>query len=115
CSYLLTFQANLQLIFIPHSGVQGQWLFIISVIISWVYNIWLSHEKADIEEAIFKEVLGEPRLHKVMFPNHTSAVAFLLLVSSNDPRDRKIWHQVLDKYLPWGPPVWEIWRDTITE
>lgn len=103
------------MICVPRSGVWGQSLFVASIVVSWVYNIWLSREKADVEEAIFKEVLGEPRLHKFMFPNRTSAVAFLLLVSSNGPRDRKLWHQVLDKYLPRGPPVWEIWRDTITE
>lgn len=93
----------------------GQLMFVVSIVVSWLYNIWLSREKADVEEAIFKEVLGDPCLHKFIFPNRTSAVAFLLLVSSNDPRNRKIWYEILDKYLPRGPPVWEIWRDTITE
>lgn len=53
CSYLLTFQTNLQLIFVPRSGATGQSMFVVS----WLYNIWLSREKADVEEAILKRFL----------------------------------------------------------
>ncbi|KAI6030115.1 hypothetical protein EDC04DRAFT_110946 [Pisolithus marmoratus] len=105
-----------QLILIPRSDFSGQLVFVISIAISWAYNLWLSfHDEARVEEAIFKEILGTPRLRKFAFRNHTSAVAFILLILKGDPVFLVVWKKILDIYLPWGPRVWEIWREVIIE
>ncbi|KAI6118283.1 hypothetical protein F5141DRAFT_1097548 [Pisolithus sp. B1] len=44
-AFLLIFQTNLQLIFVPQTDVCGQLMFVISTVVSWAYNTWLSHKK----------------------------------------------------------------------
>lgn len=116
CSILLIIPAIAQLILIPQSDFFGQLMFVVSIAISWAYNLWLSfHDKAKVEETIFKEILGTPRLRKFAFRNRTSAVAFVLLILKDDPVFLVVWKKILDIYLPWGPRVWEIWREVIIE
>ncbi|KAI6002300.1 hypothetical protein F5J12DRAFT_894370 [Pisolithus orientalis] len=84
CSFFLITQAIVQLICVPQSEFFGQLMFVVSVATSWVYNFWFSSvDKAEVEGAIFKDVLGDPCLTKLAFPNRVSAVVFLLLVSND--------------------------------
>ncbi|KAI5992775.1 hypothetical protein EDD15DRAFT_2441953 [Pisolithus albus] len=118
CSILLVVQAIVQLIFIPQSKLFGQLMFVLSLAISWAYNLWLSsRDKGEVKEGIFKQVLGEPSLTKFVFPNRVSAVVFLLLVSNKpeapgNPRKLK---KIMDIFLPSDSEVWGIWKETIAE
>ncbi|KAI6161044.1 hypothetical protein EDD17DRAFT_1591905 [Pisolithus thermaeus] len=118
CSILLIVQAIAQLIFIPQSKLFGQLMFVSSLAVSWIYNLWLSsRDKGEVKEAIFKQVLGEPSLTKFVLPNRVSAVVFLLLVSNN-PRtssNPKKLKKIMDIFLPSDSEVWEIWKDTVAE
>ncbi|KAI5985744.1 hypothetical protein EDD15DRAFT_1621722 [Pisolithus albus] len=116
CSILLIVQAIAQLIFVPQSQLFGQLMFVLSLAVSWIYNIWLSsRDKGDVKDGIFKQVLGEPCLTKFVLPNRVSAVVFLLLVS-NKPRDsgnpRRL-KKIMDLFLPSDSEVWGIWKETI--
>ncbi|KAI6167762.1 hypothetical protein EDD17DRAFT_1534797 [Pisolithus thermaeus] len=118
CSILLIVQAIAQLIFIPQSKLFGQLMFVSSLAVSWIYNLWLSsRDKGEVKEAIFEQVLGNPSLTKFVFPNRASAVVFLLLVSNNsrtssNPKKLK---KIMDFFLPSDSEVWEIWKETIAE
>ncbi|KAI6030099.1 hypothetical protein EDC04DRAFT_2898630 [Pisolithus marmoratus] len=116
CSFLLIFQAIAQLIFVPQSNLFGQLMFVVSIAISGVYNLWSqSVDKAEIREQVFHEVLGSPKLRKYVLPNHSSAVVFLLLSVDNRTPSGNVakWKKIMDDYLPSGALVWEIWKGIV--
>ncbi|KAI6095442.1 hypothetical protein EDD16DRAFT_37178 [Pisolithus croceorrhizus] len=119
CSILLIVQAIAQLILIPQSQLFGQLMFLISLAISWTYNVWLSSvDKREVRKEIFSKVLGEPNLTKFTFPNRVSAVVFLLLALSYDrrsPGNLERLKKIMDTQLPTDADVWEIWKETVVK
>ncbi|KAI5985739.1 hypothetical protein EDD15DRAFT_2373840 [Pisolithus albus] len=119
CSFLLIAQAIAQLICVPQSNLFGQLMFVFSIAISWVYNLWfLSYDKVEVREEIFRSVLGSPKLRKFVFPNRSSAIVSLLLFSSDNeglPGDPKKLKKIMDGFLPSGSLVWEIWKGIVIE
>lgn len=117
CSILLIVQAIAQLILIPQSQLFGQLMFLISLAVSWSYNVWLSSvDKKDVRNEIFSKVLGEPNLTKFTFPNRVSAVVFLLLALNYDcqsPGNLKRLGKIMDTLLPTDAEVWEIWKESV--
>ncbi|KIO05932.1 hypothetical protein M404DRAFT_56943, partial [Pisolithus tinctorius Marx 270] len=119
CSFLLIAQAIAQLICVPQSSLFGQLMFVLSITTSWLYNLWfLSFDKAEIRQEIFRSVLGSPELEKFVFPNRSSAVVSLLLLSgghqnlSGDPEKLK---KIVDALLPSGALVWETWKTIVID
>ncbi|KAI6095438.1 hypothetical protein EDD16DRAFT_1487274 [Pisolithus croceorrhizus] len=119
CSFLLFAQAIAQLICVPQSNLFGQLMFVFSIAISWVYNLWfLSYDKVEVREEIFRSVLGSPKLKKLIFPNRCSAIVSLLLFSGDDKRfsgDPEKLKEIMDGLLPSGALVWEIWKGIVIE
>ncbi|KAI6002299.1 hypothetical protein F5J12DRAFT_948977 [Pisolithus orientalis] len=121
CSILLIVQAIAQLVFISHSKLFGQLIFVISLAFSWAHDLWFSSfDKGEVQEAIFQQVLGKPSLIKFVFPNpnRVSAVVFLLLVANNSPRtsgDPRRSKEIVDIFSPSDSQVWEICEESITE
>ncbi|KAI6110364.1 hypothetical protein EDD17DRAFT_1509525 [Pisolithus thermaeus] len=119
CSILLIVQAIAQLILIPQSQLFGQLMFLVSLAVSWSYNLWLSSvDKEEVRKEIFREVLGEPNLAKFTFLNRVSAVVFLLLALSCDrrsPGNLERLKKIMDALLPNDAEVWEIWKETVVE
>ncbi|KAI6118256.1 hypothetical protein F5141DRAFT_1212157 [Pisolithus sp. B1] len=119
CSFLLIAQAIAQLICVPQSNLFGQLMFVFSIATSWVYNLWfLSYDKVEVREEIFRSVLGSPKLNKFVFPNRSSAIVSLLLFSNDDgglPGDPKKLKKIMDGFLPSGALVWEIWKGIVIE
>lgn len=117
CSILLIVQAIAQLILIPQSQLFGQLMFLVSLAISWVFNVWLSSvDKKEVRNEIFNKVLGEPTLIKFTFCNRVSAVVFLLLALSYDhrsPSNLGRLKKIMDALLPTDAEVWEIWKETV--
>ncbi|KIK25139.1 hypothetical protein PISMIDRAFT_9732 [Pisolithus microcarpus 441] len=117
CSILLIVQAIAQLILIPQSQLFGQLMFLISLAVSWSFNMWLSSvDKEDVRNEIFSKVLGEPSLIKFTFRNRVSAVVFLLLALSYDhrsPGNLGRLKKIMDTLLPTDAEVWEIWKETV--
>ncbi|KAI6002292.1 hypothetical protein F5J12DRAFT_842315 [Pisolithus orientalis] len=119
CSFLLIAQAIAQLICVPQSNLFGQLMFVVSIATSWVYNLWfLSFDKAGIRQEIFRSVLGSPKLEKFVFPNRSSAIVSLLLLSGDNQKlsgDSEKLKKIMDALLPSGALVWETWKKIIIQ
>ncbi|KIK25148.1 hypothetical protein PISMIDRAFT_73341, partial [Pisolithus microcarpus 441] len=117
CSFFLIAQAIAQLICVPQSSLFGQLMFVFSIATSWVYNLWfLSYDKVEVREEIFRDVLGSPKLKKFVFPNRSSAIVSLLLFDNEWlPGDPKKLKKIMDGFLPSGALVWEIWKGIVIE
>ncbi|KAI6030110.1 hypothetical protein EDC04DRAFT_2898640 [Pisolithus marmoratus] len=118
CSTLLIVQAIAQLIFIPQGQLFGKLMFVISLICSGAYNLWLSSvDKGDVEETILESVLGEHKLYKFELPNRCSAVVFMLLVfnDGDEPPDPRVLKRIMNAYLPLDSPVWEKWKEIVID
>jgi len=110
CSILLIIQFLAQLLLIPQGTLFGQLMFIISLGVSWVYNMYLcSLDGEKIQSHILlKEVLREPQLTSHSLGTRTSAVVFALLVLR--PPQLK---EQLDSLLPNDTKVWRRWKEEV--
>ncbi|KAL4073093.1 hypothetical protein V8B97DRAFT_1952180 [Scleroderma yunnanense] len=110
CSVLLMVQFLAQLLLIPQGTLFGQLMFITSIAASWSYSTWLSSlNKEKIQRQILmKEILQEPTLNRYIFPNRTSMVVFILLVSRAEKLER-----LMNDLLPNETKVWEKWKTTV--
>ncbi|KAI6097543.1 hypothetical protein EDD16DRAFT_1482954 [Pisolithus croceorrhizus] len=111
CSVILVIQAIAQLILIPQSSFFGQLMFVVSVAVSWLYNLWLwSLDKEKIQRDLLMEVLHKPPLTRYILGTRTSMVIFVLLVLDMDnPKD------VMDFLLPPDTRAWQIWKRAVME
>ncbi|KAI6152509.1 hypothetical protein BKA82DRAFT_29565 [Pisolithus tinctorius] len=61
CSIILVIQAIAQLILVPQSSLFGQFMFVASVAVSWLYNLWLwSFDKEKVQRYLLMKVFREP-------------------------------------------------------
>ena len=110
CSMLLIIQFIAQLFLIPQASLFGQIMFIASLAVSWVYNLWLSaYDREEIQRHTFEETLNKPSLEKYILPTRTAAVVFsLCALSPEDP------NKLLEAYLPTDTKVWRKWKETVS-
>ncbi|KAI6042775.1 hypothetical protein EDC04DRAFT_2891620 [Pisolithus marmoratus] len=109
CSVILVIQAIAQLILVPQSSPFGQLMFVVSVAVSWLYNLWLwSIDKEKVQRDILMDTLGRPRLPKYILGTRTSMVIFVLLALELDnPED------VMNFLLPPNTTAWRIWKAAV--
>ncbi|KAI6167791.1 hypothetical protein EDD17DRAFT_1751206 [Pisolithus thermaeus] len=119
CSFLLTTQAVAQLILVPQSNLFGQLMFVVSIAISSLYNMFSpSSDEVEIRQEIFRNVLGSRELKKFVFPNRCCAVVSLLLYSVDEkmsPVDLAKLKKIMDHFLPSGALAWEKWKEIVIE
>ena len=111
CSFLFFIQCITQLLLIPQASLFGQIMFLTSLGVSALYNIWISSDKEKIHRKfLFDRVLENPSLTKYTLGTHTTAVVFTLLVlRSQNPTG------LLNELLPNDTKVWRQWKATILE
>lgn len=112
CSTLLMVQFVAQLLLIPQGTLLGQSLFLISLAVSWAYNLWLSAlDKEKLQRAMLMErVLRQPRLKKYLLGTRTSMAVFVtLLLKPEEPR------LLLDHLICNDTPVWNSFKETISQ
>ncbi|KAI6042772.1 hypothetical protein EDC04DRAFT_2563661 [Pisolithus marmoratus] len=109
CSVILVIQAIAQLILVPQSSPFGQLMFVVSVAVSWLYNLWLwSIDKEKVQRDILMDTLGRPRLPRYILGTRTSMVIFVLLALELDnPED------VMNFLLPPNTTAWRIWKAAV--
>jgi hypothetical protein len=109
---LLTTQFLLQLVLIPQGTLFGQLMFVLTFVVSWIYNCYLSSiDKGKIQSRIlFDNVLGRPKLRSYMLGTLITAVVFVLLVlQPSDPA------RLLDELLPNNTETWKIWKRNVLD
>lgn len=82
CSLLLLFQFLAQLLLVPQGTLFGQMMFVLSLAVSWIYNMHLSSVDKEKKQwtALRTQVLGKPSMKKFTFHTRTSIAMFVLLV-----------------------------------
>jgi len=111
CSVLLMFQFIAQLLLVPQGSLFGQLMFVSSLAVSWVYNLWLSclNKEKIQREILIKSVLRRPKLTKFTLGTRTSMAIFVLLVLK--PEEPEL---ILDDLLYNDNQVWSWFKATIT-
>ncbi|KAI6115178.1 hypothetical protein EDD16DRAFT_1072258 [Pisolithus croceorrhizus] len=109
CSVILVLQALAQLVLVPQSSPFEQLMFVVSIAVSWLYNLWSrSIDKEKVERDLLMQALHKPRLTKYILGTRTSMVIFVLLVlDMDDPKD------AIDFLLPPNTKTWQIWKGAI--
>lgn len=112
-SLLLTLQFLAQLVLVPQGKLIGQLMFVISLIISWGYNSYLSSlDKESIQRRLLLEnILRKPKLEKFELGTRTIMVVFVLLVLT--PATGDTLSKLLDEMLPNDTHVWKIWKRVV--
>ncbi|KAL4076419.1 hypothetical protein J3A83DRAFT_2203805 [Scleroderma citrinum] len=109
CSFLLVIQSIAQLALIPQCPLFGQLMFVLSLSVSWLYNLWLwSFDRDKVQRDILMDVLGTPTLRKFVLGTRTSMVVFVLLaLNPSDPKS------IMDDLLPSDTRAWQKWKTTV--
>lgn len=111
-SLLYTLQFLLQLLLVPQATLQGQIMYIASIVISWAYGAYImSLDNGKIQRKVLMEsVLNKPNMRKYALGTRTAMAVFVLLVMKPSNLERH-----LDELLPNDTAVWKIWKATIIE
>jgi len=116
CAILLMLQSVAQLLLVPQGSLFGQLMFVASIVVSWLYNLWLSSlDKEKIQRDMLMHILRHeqqrPSLTKFTLGTRTSMAVFATLASDNKEKAREI----LDYLLPNNTGVWQNWKSTIVD
>ncbi|KAH9949190.1 hypothetical protein B0H21DRAFT_820376 [Amylocystis lapponica] len=121
CALFLTVQFLAQLLLIPQGTLFGQLMFITSLGVSWLYNMYLSSLDGESMQCdiLLKEVLrlGDADVKKYSLGTRTSATVFALLASAPDsPGERTAsdkLHKRMNELLPNDTRVWKTWKEMV--
>ncbi len=111
---LLMAQPLIQLFLIPLGTLFGQLMFIATVIVSWMHNIYLACyvNRDGIQTTILVNLLDleDDYIQKYQLSRWTSTIAFTsLILASVRPIDNPL--AFLDALLPNDMAVWKAWKD----
>ena len=117
-SLLLILEFLAQLFFIPQGTFFGQLMFVISLCVSWAYNLYISSLGADrLQAAVLLRKLGDPPIRKFVLGTRTTMAVFVaLLVFHRVPNPSPTAVQkILCTFLPNDTEVWKMWREKVTQ
>jgi len=115
CGLLLSIQSLLQLLLIPQGTSFGQIMFLSSLVISWIYNLYLSSlfkEKTQ-QELLFQTLDVKPTSLRFELGTRTAAAVFATLVLhppfpvAPTPGQQPPSIKFLEFFLPNETKVWE--------
>ena len=110
-------QFLLQLLVISHGTLDGQLIFLATLGVSWLYNVFLSaidREKAQTRILLDDVLKLNPAtdIRKYRLGNWTEAVAFTSLVLAR-AHPLKTPRALLDGLVPNDTPVWNTWKEAM--
>jgi len=113
CAILLMLQSVAQLLLVPQGSVFGQLMFVASIVVSWLYNLWLSSlDEEKIQRGMLMDILElkqqDRSLTKFTLGTRTGMAVFVVLASN----DREKAREILDSLLP-NSGTWDKWKSTI--
>ncbi|KAG1735408.1 hypothetical protein EDB19DRAFT_1910668 [Suillus lakei] len=119
CGLLLGMQSLLQLLLIPQGTLFGQFMFLASFVISWVYNLYLSSlDKEKIQQRLLFEALEVGPMSKFELGTRTTAAVFATLALRPPPESTSASFKaikLLKCFLPNETAVWSKWREHVGE
>ncbi len=121
-SILLTVQFLVQLVLIPQGTLFGQLMFVTSLAVSWMYNMYLSSlDKEDRQTAMLMKVLRleESDLHRFVLGSRTAMAVFscvaLQAASTHKPINQSCMSKLLHDFIPNDTEVWQRWRKLVAD
>ncbi|PIL23703.1 hypothetical protein GSI_13452 [Ganoderma sinense ZZ0214-1] len=109
CGSLLTLQCIVQLLIIPQGTYLGQFFFIATMIISWLYNSYVARQEAAAwEKLVLEDLLKTPTMKRYSLGTRTQAAVFLMQVLKPANVEEQ-----LSLLIPNNTPVWKTWRRTV--
>ncbi|KAI1790720.1 hypothetical protein LXA43DRAFT_468205 [Ganoderma leucocontextum] len=109
CSTLLTLQCIVQLLVIPQGTYLGQLFFLVTMIVSWLYNAYVAgQEAAAWEKLVLEDLLKAPTMKRYSLGTRTQAAVFLMQVLKPANVEEQ-----LSLLIPNNTPVWKTWRQTV--
>jgi hypothetical protein len=120
CGLLLSIQSLLQLLLIPQGTSFGQIMFLFSLVISWIYNLYLSSFfKEKVQQDLLFRTLDVKPTSMFELGRRTTAAVFAALVlqppSPVEPTQQPPSIKFLKVFLPNETMVWEKWREHVGE
>nr|VWP01756.1 Polyadenylation factor subunit 2 [Ganoderma boninense] len=116
---LLMVQPVIQFFLVPLGSLFGQLLFVVSILASWAYNLYLSNRidrDVILTQFLFDQLGLNDREHvqKYRLTTLTSLVAFtaLVLASARPKIDDPL--AFLDSMIPQNTVVWRAWKEAMT-
>ncbi|TFK93185.1 hypothetical protein K466DRAFT_581268 [Polyporus arcularius HHB13444] len=110
-STLLTVQCFVQLLLVPQGTILGQFIFLLSMAISWLYNAYVSRqEQIAWERLALEDLLKAPSMKRHSLGTRTTTAVFLMQVLQPANIEEQ-----LALLLPNNTPVWRFWRQTVAK
>ncbi|KAG8219255.1 hypothetical protein J3R82DRAFT_94 [Butyriboletus roseoflavus] len=125
CLFLFTTQFILQLLLIPQGTLFGQIMFVVSLLVSWTYNYYISSfDTEKIQAKLFFQTLGSPQMYRFCVGTRTTMAVLVCLLlfhdvtdsSAQEGQDRRL--TILHTCLPHVNStrgVWKKWMDKVIE
>ena len=87
-------------------------MFVTSLGVSWIYNLWLSSlDKEKIQlDILLNSVLKNPVLTRYCLGTRTTMVVFILLVLQPEEPTK-----ILNELLPNDTKVWKQWKEMVVQ
>ncbi|KAF8122446.1 hypothetical protein EV363DRAFT_1554576 [Boletus edulis] len=122
CSLLLFVSVLLQLLLIPQGTFFGQFLFLVSLGVSWGYNCYLSSlERERIQAGMLFKALGDPDMRRFRIGTRATMAVFVCLLvfhgveRSSPEKDRDLRIKILNSCVSNDTIIWRRWKEKVIE
>ncbi|KAF8124118.1 hypothetical protein EV363DRAFT_1354587 [Boletus edulis] len=122
CSLLLFVSVLLQLLLIPQGTFFGQFLFLVSLGVSWGYNCYLSSlERERIQADMLFKALGDPDMRRFRIGTRATMAVFVCLLvfhgveRSSPEKDRDLRIKILNSCVSNDTIIWRRWKEKVIE
>ncbi|KAG1752159.1 hypothetical protein EDB19DRAFT_1094909 [Suillus lakei] len=106
-------QVTLQVVFMPFGSLPGQLMFLLSLLVSGVCNLYLSAKEDDVQSSALITLLNTPEVKTYQAKSRASAAVLACLAlcwESGTPPEH-----VLQEIVPTKPRPWKAWSEFVVE
>ncbi|KAL7283133.1 hypothetical protein ACG7TL_002559 [Trametes sanguinea] len=109
CGSLATLQSVVQLLVVPQGTGFGQFMFLWSLVVAWLYNTVLAaREKEAKEKVVMENLLNEPTMRRYSLGTRAAMAVFLMQVLKPTNIEEQ-----LEALVPNKTRAWALWRQTV--
>lgn len=113
CAFLLSSQAALQLVIMPFASLPGQLVFLLSLLVSGVCNMYLSAKEDDVRSNALFTLLNTPEVKTYEARSRASAAVLACLALCWESRTPA--KEILQELVPIKPRSWAAWSACLAE
>jgi hypothetical protein len=113
CAFLVSLQAALQLVIMPFASLPGQLMFLLSLLVSGVCNLYLSAKEDDVRSNALFTLLNTPEVKTYEARSRASAAVLACLALCWESRTPA--KEILQELVPIKPRPWAAWSACLAE